>query len=64
MEKKQWYAFSIGLILLGLFFRMLSTDICSMTDLGCIFRRYMMGVPGLTLFGVGLICMVCGAIQR
>lgn len=61
MNKNQWYALEIGLIILGSILLGMSSNSClNLSEerlIACYIRRYSYGIPGLISIGLGIITM-------
>jgi len=61
MNKNQWYALEIGLIIFGSLLLGMASPPCLNLDgsliIACYIRRYSYAIPGLIFIGVGIITM-------
>jgi len=66
MNKKQWFVFGIGFILLGSFLRVFGTGICTGNDslfVGCMIRRYAFNIQFIISYALGLLFLICGSLE-
>ncbi len=67
MNKKQWKAFGIGLILLGLFFLFAPPSCFLLEDsrlISCSIHSYIFGGMGFFSLALGIISLICGKLEK
>ncbi len=69
MNKKQWYVFGIGFIILSIFLLWSAEAIsCILSEgdtfIACYVRRYAYAVPAVILMGLGIIFNICAGLEK